>query len=109
MIGRRLPVVDGKTTTPTEPGDYCGPVEGYTGNRPMVAFKLPVPDDHPDAGLRHVCEPPHSFQEEADGTLTIEGSILAVRPTWKPAAREAGEDDPPPWHGYLTRGVWLEV
>lgn len=28
VIGRRLPVVDGKMTMPSEPGDYCGPLRG---------------------------------------------------------------------------------
>jgi hypothetical protein len=82
---------------PSEPGDYTGPVRGYTGERPAVFFTLPVPADHPDAGVRYITEPPHAFREEPDGTLTISPSILAVRP------------DGNGWHGYLERGVWREV
>jgi hypothetical protein len=87
-----------KLTQPREPGDYCGPIVGYTGERPAVFFMLPVPADHPDAGVRHVASPPHDpFVEEADGTLTISPSILAVRPEGNG------------WHGYLERGVWRQV
>lgn len=77
-----------------EPGDYCGPIRGYTGDLPAVFFSLPVEDDHPDAGVRHVCAPPHSFAEHDDGTITVSPSILAVRP------------DGNGWHGYLEHGVW---
>ena len=112
MIGRRLPVdvwddpdqpqLQGKPKLPPwsafQPGAYCGPIVGYTGDLPAVFFVLPVPADHPDAGLRHVTSPPHdSFVEEADGSLTISPSILAVRPEGNG------------WHGYLEHGVWREV
>lgn len=79
-----------------EPGDYAGPISNYTGDRPAVFFMLPVPEGHPDYGLRHVCAPPHSFAEEDDGSLTISPSILARR----------SPDSAPGWHGYLQRGVW---
>lgn len=79
-----------------EPGDYCGPILGYTGDLPAVFFCFPVADDHPDFGVRHVCSPPHTFVENDDGTLTVQPSILAVRP---------GGDG---WHGYLEAGAWRE-
>lgn len=105
--GVRLPVaVDPDTgrdnvnlNMPWEPGQYTGPVHGYTGDADAVFFHLPVPPDHPDAGVRHITNSPgrHTFTEEEDGTLTVSPSILAVRP--------GGGG----WHGYLERGVWREV
>lgn len=104
MKGRRLPVVDGRPTFPTEPGDYCGPVSGFTGDRPCVIFLKPHArdDDTPSRGrsVQHVTSPPHVFTEEDDGTLTIRESIGNT-------ARDSPESDG--WHGYLTRGVWERV
>lgn len=107
MKGRRLEVMTNPETgrqdvnlnLPTEPGDYAGPIKGYTADRPAVFFVLPVPEDHPDYGLRHITEPPHSFHEEEDGTLTVSPSILARR----------SPDSSPGWHGFLEHGVWREV
>lgn len=117
MNGRRIPLevwddaaqpqLNGRPKLPRtstfEPGDYCGPIVGYNGDRPAMFFMLPVAEGHPDHGLRHVTSPPHdAFVEHDDGTVTISPSILAVRSESEPT-------DPPPWHGYLERGIWREV
>lgn len=103
MKGHRLEVVyddegraDLNRCMPLEPGDYVGPLVGYTGEKPSVYFRLPVESEHRDAGLRHITSPPHTFIEEDDGTLTVEPSILAVRP----AGQGGG------WHGFLRHGEW---
>ncbi len=103
MQGRRIPVPESGDANEVifdlEPGDYCGPFDGYTGGKPAVFFRLPVPVGHPDAGIRHVVSPPHVFSEQPDGSLQIRESILAVR--------GQGEHG---WHGYLDAGhVWREV
>lgn len=107
MKGRRLPVVDGKMTTPTEPGDYCGPVTGYTGDLPAVFFLKPNARDEGvparARGIGHVTSPPHTFTEEEDGTLTISASISD-----RTADDKAGETSDG-WHGYLERGIWRQV
>jgi len=80
-----------------EPGDYCGPLEGFTGDKPAVFYLLPNARDEDvppsERSLHHVTSPPHTFAEENDGSLTISASILS----------------PGGWHGYLERGVWREV
>jgi hypothetical protein len=105
MKGRRLPVVDGKPTFPQEPGDYCGPVLGYTGDIPAVLFLKPNARDE-DAPARarhvqHVISPPHTFTEHPDGTLTISPSISDT------VRGGSGESDG--WHGYLEHGEWRQV
>lgn len=103
MKGRRLPVEDGKLTMPIEPGDYCGPIMGYSGDVPAVFFLLPdarYPDTPAWArGVGHVTSPPHTFHEQADGTLTIRASILSVGV--EDGQRVEG------WHGFLTAGEWV--
>lgn len=100
MIGRRIPVPDNPEAISDaimalEPGDYMGPIHGYTGDRDSVFFWLPVERGHGSAGVRHVTTPPHVFRECADGSLEIRESILAV--------------DDGRWHGYLDEGhVWRE-
>lgn len=102
--GRRLPVVDGKPAMPEEPGDYSGPVTGYTGDRPMVQFLKPnARDDNAPRRARsvqHVCSPPHTFTEEDDGSLTISPSL---------SDQTSRGSDSDGWHGYLEHGVWREV
>jgi hypothetical protein len=105
--GRRLPVVDGKMTMPEEPGDYCGPVTGYTGDVPAVLFLKPNARD-PDAAPRarsvqHVVSPPHTFTEEPDGSLTISPSISNLTHGDTTGASDDG------WHGFLERGQWRQV
>lgn len=105
MIGRRIPWVDGANVYElvTEAGDYCGPVRGFTGDKPAVFFLLPnARDDDAPAGARslhHVCEPPHSFRECPDGSLEIRESI---------ASRTMIDgQDVMLWHGYLDEGhIW---
>jgi hypothetical protein len=102
--GRRLPVVDGKVTWPEEPGDYCGPVRGYTGDKLSIFFLKPNARDEgviPRArSVQHVACPPHTFEEHDDGTLTISPSIGDT-------AGASTESDG--WHGYLEHGVWRQV
>ena len=107
--GRRLPVgrtSDEKQTFPVnmEPGDYCGPVVGWTGDLPCVFFLKPNARDEgtPPGGraVQHVCSPPHTFTEEPDGSLTISPSISDMR---------GGGSTSDGWHGYLERGVWRQV
>ncbi len=105
MQGKRLPLKpDGSATVPTSPGEYCGPVTGYTNGMPAVLFLKPNARDA-DAPRRarhvqHVVSPPHTFTEEPDGTLTIQPS-LSEFPT--------GGGDSDGWHGYLEKGVWRKV
>jgi hypothetical protein len=88
-----------------EPGDYCGPVKGWTGDLPAVMFLKPNArdDDAPVAArsVQHVCSPPHTFAEEDDGTLTISPSISD--------RKRSGNTESDGWHGYLEHGVWREV
>lgn len=108
MQGKRLPVgeIDGRpsVTWPTEPGEYCGPVVGWTGAQPAVFFLKPnARDENAPARARsvqHVCSPPHTFTEEPDGSLTISASISDLA---------AGGSESDGWHGYLERGVWRQV
>lgn len=92
MIGRRLqPIPEVLTEGPNagrevmrippliEPGDYCGPVIGYTGDIPAVFF-LPPNAKAPGVearcrGVNHVVSPPHVFRECRDGSLEIRESI----------------------------------
>lgn len=83
------------------PGDYCGPVVGYTGSKPSVTFILPNardPDALPGArGFHHVVSPPHVFRECPDGSLEIRESISDM-------PSNSG------WHGYLDEGHrWRQV
>jgi hypothetical protein len=104
VIGRRLPVVGGRPTYPEQPGDYCGPVYGLTGDKPCVLFLKPNARDE-DAprrarSVQHVVSPPHQFIEEPDGSLTISPS-LGDRPS------HGGDSDG--WHGFLECGKWRKV
>jgi hypothetical protein len=102
---RRIPVPESgdiNEVFPLEPGDYCGPYKGYTGDKEAVMFVLP--DGGGDMGRadghRHVCSPPHVFTEQPDGSLEIRESILTLE----------NRPDGTPWHGYLDAGnVWREV
>jgi hypothetical protein len=113
MKGRRLPNrnadEDGKLwggpfklTLPENPGDYCGPVMGYTGDKPAVFFLKPNARD-PDVpkrarAVQHVISPPHVFTEEPDGSLTITGSI----------GDKAKDSESDGWHGHLVKGEWIK-
>ena len=84
-----------------QPGDYCGPIRGYSGDKPAVFFMLPITEDvpgHPEArALHHVCSPPHTFTEEENGTLSIRASI------------GAGPGGHYYWHGHLYKGIWSKA
>lgn len=109
--GRRLPVehdADGRPSIPwkeMEPGDYFGPVKGWTGDLPAVFFLKPNARDA-DApvaarSVQHICSPPHTFTEEDDGSLTVSPSISDKK--------RGGGSESDGWHGFLERGVWREV
>lgn len=104
-IGRRIPVPESgdinEVIGDMQPGDYCGPIEGYSNDRPAVFFRLPVnTEGDPVGGIRHVASPPHVFTEQPDGSLQIRESILT---------HERGANGQP-WHGYLDAGHrWREV
>lgn len=105
MIGRRVQHVAGQDPFHelTRPGDYCGPVMGYTGDRAAVFFIIPEPapwDADTEGSLQfkslaHVVSPPHVFRECPDGSLEIRESILVTR---------RGNGQEWQWHGYLDEG-----
>lgn len=103
MKGRRVPITGDPAITLEQPGDYCGPVHGYSGDKPAVFFLLPIEGGTGplEGGMHHVVSPPHVFTEEPDGTLTIRESILSY------AIEPDGSKLRPIWHGYLTRGEWV--
>lgn len=76
---RRVALVDGDHMPELEPGDYCGPTTAYTGGVPAIFFLLPVardPDVHGHLrSIHHVNAPPHTFQEQPDGSLEVRASI----------------------------------
>lgn len=102
LIGRRVATV-GEIVLP---GDYCGPIVGYTGLGMESCFFL-----KPNArrrgepararSVQHVNFPPHTYRECPDGSLEIRNSIGDRTGT-------NGESDG--WHGYLDEGhVWRQV
>jgi len=117
--GRRV----GSLREITQPGDYYGPtieVEGedsHPNGRRGVWFLLPIadPDDPMGTthdwttregwladranGLHHVTEPPWSFTEHPDGSLSIQASIACGRGS-DPGTEGEGEY----FHGYLDAG-----
>lgn len=103
MIGRRVATIGDVE----RPGDYCGPIRGFTGDKEACFFLLPTANaENPvrrtdDAsGLHHVCFPPHTYRECPDGSLEIRASIGAYG-----LEASAGYV----WHGYLDEGhVWRE-
>lgn len=90
MKGRRVATPDDLE----QPGDYCGPVTGWTGGLPAVFFLKP------NGARGHITSPPHEFVEEDDGTLTVRPSISDTR-----VGRPEFSDG---WHGYLERGNWRQ-
>ena len=98
---------DGKTILRVaqleRPGDYCGPIYGYTGDLPAVFFLKPNARDidaPPIArSVQHVVSPPHTFRECPDGSLEIRNSLGDMHGTTSDG-----------WHGYLDEGhVWRKV
>ena len=103
MKGIRLPIIDGKETTPQNPGEYCGPVPHPNSGLPTVYFLKPNARDA-DAprvarSVHYVTSPPHVFTEEPDGTLTIRASLGDRHEEFSDAKSDG-------WHGYLTKGIW---
>lgn len=86
--GRRV----GTIAEINQPGDYCGPIRGYTGDELSCFFLLPNSRDDGASGgqriIHHVNFPPHKYRECPDGSLEIRDSIGAE----------------PWWHGYLDEG-----
>lgn len=90
------------------PGDYFGPVVGYTGDLPAVFFLKPNARDPgipPRArSVQHVCSPPHVFRECPDGSLEIRNSISNLTRGDPDGRTDDG------WHGYLDEGhQWRQV
>lgn len=108
MKGRRIPIEydePGRVKFPAieNPGDYCGPMMGFTADKPAVFFLKPNSRDA-DApkgarSVHHVISPPHTFTEESDGTLTIRASIGDTR---------GANSESDGWHGFLTAGEWVK-
>lgn len=104
MIGRRV----GSIAEIEQPGDYFGPVTGYTGDLPAVFFLKPnARDENVPArarSIQHVCSPPHTFRECSDGSLEIRASISNLLR----GDTDGRSDDG--WHGYLDEGhSWRQV
>jgi hypothetical protein len=113
MKGRRLPVLFGpdgkaKLNMPMEPGDYCGPLRGYTGDLEACFFLKPNARDA-DAppvarSVQHVTFPPHTYRECPDGSLEIRNSLGDMHKGWNDEAVSDG------WHGYLNEGhEWVKA
>jgi hypothetical protein len=107
LNGRRVLAMTTVVTLPQNPGEYCGPITGYTGDKPAVFFLKPHARDPgtPPSGrsVQHVTSPPHVFTECADGSLQIRESLGETR-----SGLEG--DVPDGWHGYLDCGHnWRKV
>lgn len=110
MKGRRIPVPESgdfnEVIPLMGPGDYCGPMKGYTGDKPCVFFMKPNAWDenipcHRSRRVQHVVSPPHTFRECSDGSLEIRASI-------SDHAGTGSESDG--WHGFLDEGhIWRQV
>lgn len=101
VIGRRVATV-GEIE---RPGDYCGPIKGYTDTELSCFFLKPNArdDDAPPSarGIQHVNFPPHTYRECPDGSLEIRASIGDT-------VRGGTVSDG--WHGFLDEGhVWRKV
>jgi hypothetical protein len=106
MNGRRIPIDEIQNAAGLEqPGDYCGPIMGFTGDKPAVFFLKPHARDEgaPIRGrsVQHVTSPPHVFKEMLDGSLEIRESIGDTAP---------GAPESDGLHGYLDAGhTWRQV
>ena len=86
MKGRRLPL----GTWPTEPGDYMGPISGYSGV-PAIS-----------RSIHHVTCPPHTYRECPDGSLEIRASLGDMHRSHDGEKLVEVSDG---WHGYLDEGA----
>jgi hypothetical protein len=89
------------------PGDYFGPTGDYTNGVPAVFFLKPNARDADTSvparsrSIQHVCSPPRSFRECADGSLEIRPSISNL------LRGDADGHSDDGWHGWLDKGhVW---
>ena len=103
MIGRRV----SSFGEVERPGDYFGPVKGYTGDLEACFFLKPNARDEgipPRArSVQHICFPPHSYRECPDGSLEIRPSISNL-------TSRGGPESDDGWHGYLDEGhTWRQV
>jgi len=101
MKGKRLPLGE----WPKEPGDYMGPIMGYTGDKPAVFFLKPNARD-PGVpaiarALQHAVSPPHTFRECPDGSLEIRASLGDMHEQSDGSKLIQVSDG---WHGYLDEG-----
>ena len=108
MIGRRV----ASFAEIERPGDYFGPVKGYTGDLEACFFLKPNARDEgvlpPARSVQHVCSPPHVFRECPDGSLEIRLEIRASISNLCAGDVDGNTDDG--WHGYLDEGhVWRQV
>jgi hypothetical protein len=101
MKGKRLPLGE----MPKEPGDYMGPIRGYTGDLEAVFFLKPNARD-PGApplarSIQHVTCPPHTYRECPDGSLEIRASLGDMHRSHDGEKLIEVSDG---WHGYLDEG-----
>ena len=98
MIGRRVQSM----SEIERPGDYFGPVRGYTGNLEACFFLKPNARDEDvparSRSVQHVCFPPHTYRECPDGSLEIRNSISNL------TASDVGGASDDGWHGWLDEG-----
>jgi hypothetical protein len=104
VIGRRV----ASMADIERPGDYFGPVTGYTGDKEACFFLKPNARDEGvsarSRSIQHVCFPPHTYRECAGGSLEIRASISNL------TAGDVGGASDDGWHGYLDEGhVWRQV
>jgi hypothetical protein len=91
------------------PGDYCGPVFGYTGPEASCCWFLKPNARDADVlprsrSVQHVNFPPHTFRECPDGSLEIRASISNL----VKGDTDGSSDDG--WHGFLDEGhIWRQV
>jgi len=90
-----------------QPGDYTGPITGYTGPGMFSCFFLKPNARDKDVPARarsvqHVNFPPHSYTLHQDGKITISPSI-------GDQTRDGGPESSDGWHGFLEHGVWRQV
>lgn len=109
MIGRRRATI-GEIE---HPGDYCGPITGYTGDLEACFFLKPNArdEDAPPAArsVKHVTFPPHTYRECADGSLEIRASIGDTATVTRPDG-STFQSESDGWHGFLDEGhVWRQV
>lgn len=92
MIGRRLNHDDGLDA---EPGDY------WAASSPRFAGYWTVMTPNGHVGMLNPTV--HTITEHADGTITVNPSILLTHPI-----PGSGGESAEVYHGWLVNGVWRE-